>query len=1105
MHTVRVSQSRRRAPSGLAEVLDAPEHSGADLYLHVEPGYYTSTGLHAIRRHVVVVPTDGPGTVTVSVPDSNVFNVYGGRLELHGITVRNDSEEYPPVYVHPEAGFTAVGCLFESPSRTTLNGARAEISRCRFARGGLSLEQSGGTVSDTSFAEASLKVSGACSPTLRRLHFSGPCDSNVLHVTGQASPSVLDCVISDAGSDAYPALCVDGKASAKITDCTVTGNRSLPVRVTGGASAAFTRLRVDGGLRDHTSVTVDGEAVIHLTDCEISNAPQGAIAAVSSVVTVAGLRVRDSGLTAVFVEGGRLKADEVRIERSAQNGLVLRDTRATLADVVVESSPSAQRDNTPPGVHVERTRFEATGLRVADAPSIGLQVLESTATLRSAAFEQTSTALVVRDDSTVTIEGLDVSDSTGNGLDLGSGSHAEVTDARIDGCGNDSVHVSKSRLILRHSEIRAPRTLSLAVCEQANVTVEDTALSGGRDGSVFLKEATRLRLVRCSVDGNEGPGIGGDSETALQLEDTTVTGADSGRIAVPAAAAARPSSAASEEEARPLDQLLAELDAMTGLDGVKKEVRSLVDLQQVNGRRRKAGLPELNISRHLVFSGPPGTGKTTVARLYGRILRSLGVLEKGGFVEVSRPDLVGQHLGETAQKTAELFERARGGVLFVDEAYALARTFGSGSDFGQEAIDTMIKLMEDMREEIVVVFAGYSSETRAFLKANPGLRSRVSRVIEFENHSPEQLTTIFRDMAGSQGYVLGDGVQDLVTRHFRRQSRDETFGNGREARRMLEAVIQRQATRIIESRRHAADDLVLVLPEDLEGIVDPGLSARVGDPRDRGQVRALMERLDAMVGLAEVKQEVTALTNLISANRRRRAAGLEAPFPSRHLVFTGAPGTGKTTVARIYGELLAALGVLAQGQVVEASRADLVGGYVGHTARQTQAVFERARGGVLFVDEAYTLSRSPGTGGDFGQEAIDTLLKLMEDHRDEVVVIAAGHTDEMAGFMAGNPGLASRFSRTIAFASYSESELLRIFTSMAEDGDFAVPGETAAEVGRAVRAAPERFANGNAREVRKLFEESVRRQARRIEEQALAGGQPTLEQLQRLLPEDVAG
>ncbi|MFC3518333.1 AAA family ATPase [Streptomonospora nanhaiensis] len=1085
MYTVQVSQSRRRAAADLKTVLDA--HPDTDLYLYVEPGEYVAAEPFTIRRHVIVVPTAGPGSVTVTVPGSNVFNVRSGRLELYGVGVRNSSTEYPPLYAHPGTAVKAVDTVFEAPLRVTAVQAAVEMARCVFHGGGLLLDRTGGAVHESRFTRARLAVSGACSPELRDLRFTGDAEGNAVYIEGGASPAVRGLRISDAGSSAYPALAVTGRTRVEIADCTITGTTSVPLIAKDGADLTLRGLRIEGGLREHNSIGVENDCRVRVADAEILDSPGCAVHAVGGSLSLTGLRARRPAYLGVSVVDGRLDGEDVRVEHPLKGGIALNNTTAALTDVAVESDVAPSDDPEQHGyaaVEVSGGRLEVEGLRI------------------SGCFVGVSAA----DDATLTLRGLDVARSAANGLVLRTGSFAEVSDARITDSAKDSVNISGSRLLLSDAEVRGTQTLAIGVDDNASAALTDTTVHGGPSGGVFLTERARLRLIRCTVVGGGGPAVVGPREAILQMDDTTLTDEDADGTRVKAAAGADGGAhpdAAGGPAAQPLEVLLAELDAMTGLAGVKKEIRSVVAMQQVSEKRARAGLPKLNLSRHLVFSGPPGTGKTTVARLYGRILRSLGAVDKGTFVEVARSDLVGQHLGETTQKTTEVFERARGGVLFIDEAYALSRRFGSGSDFGQEAIDTLIKLMEDHRDEVVVVFAGYSSEMRSFLEANPGLRSRVSRTVEFENYSPEELTSIFAGMAGAQGYVLGEGVRDLVAAHFRRQSRDSSFGNGREARRVLEGVIQRQAERIMESAAETADDFALILPEDLDGLVGPGLAARVGDPRDQEQTRALLAKLENMIGLAEVKEQVAAMIALLSAGRRRRAAGLEAPQPSRHLVFTGAPGTGKTTVARIYGELLAAMGVLAQGQVVEVARADLVAGYVGHTAQQTREVFERARGGVLFIDEAYSLTRSGGGGADFGREAVDTLIKLMEDHRDEVVVIVAGYTDEMAEFLRSNPGLASRFSRTVTFASYTPDELVRIFAATAAEADFAVPSATSARVEEVVRAQEHRFAEGNAREIRKLFEDSVTRQSRRIERLAREGAEPTTEDLQTLLPEDI--
>ena len=269
-----------------------------------------------------------------------------------------------------------------------------------------------------------------------------------------------------------------------------------------------------------------------------------------------------------------------------------------------------------------------------------------------------------------------------------------------------------------------------------------------------------------------------------------------------------------EQPARTSKAVLGELDALVGLDSVKREVRALTDMIEVGRRRRQAGLKAASAKRHLVFTGSPGTGKTTVARLYGEILASLGVLEKGHLVEVSRVDLVGEHIGSTAIRTQEAFERARGGVLFIDEAYALSPE-DSGRDFGREAIDTLVKLMEDHRDAVVVIVAGYTAEMERFLSVNPGVASRFSRTITFGDYGPEELLRIVEQQAEEHEYRLTPGAADALTKYFTAIPKGPAFGNGRTARQTFEAMVERHAGRVAQLEDPSTDDLTLLYAEDL--------------------------------------------------------------------------------------------------------------------------------------------------------------------------------------------------------------------------------------------------------------------------------------------------
>ncbi len=568
---------------------------------------------------------------------------------------------------------------------------------------------------------------------------------------------------------------------------------------------------------------------------------------------------------------------------------------------------------------------------------------------------------------------------------------------------------------------------------------------------------------------------------------------------------------------RSADEVLDELDQMIGLSSVKEEVNKLLAGIEVERKRREQGLPVAKVSRHMVFTGPPGVGKTEIARALGEIYRSLKVLRKGHVVEVQRADLVAGYIGQTAIKTLDKCKEALDGVLFVDEAYSLA---GEGKDFGHEAIATLIKFMEDNRDRIMVIAAGYPNEMRRFIATNPGLASRFNRTIEFPAYEPKELAAILRLMATRQHAELPGELEQSLVPWIETQWRSEGWGNAREMRNLLDKAGEAQSLRVaadptadisrIEMVDFESAGVPLVrsrvpppapplpppvptIPTPVATVVEhalvPSSPADHSTPRSGRRLKVesaipsertldqALDHLEEMVGLKSVKEEVNKLMSALEVERMRREQGLVVSPISRHMVFTGPPGVGKTEVARALGEIYRSLNVLRKGHLVETDRSGLVAGYIGQTAPKTLDKCKEALDGILFIDEAYSLARP---GHDFGGEAIDTLLKFMEDNRDRIVVIVAGYPNEMQRFINSNPGLSSRFTKTIEFPPYAANELADILRVMAKRQNFELPDNLQSSLGPWLKVGMRNRSWGQAREMRTLLERAREAQATRI-------------------------
>ncbi len=519
---------------------------------------------------------------------------------------------------------------------------------------------------------------------------------------------------------------------------------------------------------------------------------------------------------------------------------------------------------------------------------------------------------------------------------------------------------------------------------------------------------------------------------------------------------------------------------LVGLDVVRQEVFRQASYLHVQKLRAQQGLrvPKWP-SRHLVFLGNPGTGKTTIARIIAGMYQRLGILKTEKIVETDRSGLVAPYIGQTALKTKAIVESALGGILFIDEAYALTRK-GGGQDFGTEAIETLLKMMEDHRDDLVVIVAGYTGEMESFIKANPGLSSRFNRYIRFPDYSPDELLKILLNFLAEHSYALSEAAHPGILAIFRReiQAQRERFGNARYVRNIFEKIIEAQAQRVYALANASVSDLQEILQSDVERALGEPLPAVTGLSANYEEVAT---RLNKLIGLSAVKKQITRLFDFVHIQRAREKAGLKvAKGFSQHLVFTGNPGTGKTVVARIVADLYFSLGIVPSNRLVEVDRSMLVAGFVGQSAIKTLAAVESARGGILFIDEAYALAQGEGEH-DFGHEVIDTLLKAMEDYREDMVVIVAGYTGPMNAFIESNPGLRSRFNHFIEFDDYGAEELVGIFESFCRESEYALEEAAREYLVATLRPMVEAGqTHSNGRFVRNVYERCIEVQSERL-------------------------
>ncbi|GAB3553895.1 Holliday junction resolvasome RuvABC ATP-dependent DNA helicase subunit [Actinopolyspora lacussalsi] len=791
--------------SSIAEAVDsAPE--GATV--HIAPGKYEES--LAPRRPVTLVAEDGPDTVEISSARGPVISG-DVATKLSGLTLRSTDPE-SPVAVAGSDRLTITECRLEATAWAAVHG---------HGRGGLTMRD----CSVRNSEGAGVVITSPLGSSVERCTFPEPGTSGIV-AAEQGVLTLRSCTVEQAAGNG---LCLNGSGRIDGENITIIGARKPALAVEEQASATLSGLAA----RDSRGIGcyLATGSTVELTDCSVE-------------------RSETDGL--LIASTGRGTLERCTVEHTNHHGIritggsagILRDctitgVRGTGVLVEAESSTEFERLTV---TECQGTGLSATSgatpsarrLRITGSTGAAVEVTKGAkARLDNVEIERAGeVGVLVADDGAATVNGCSVLETNGSGVAVLRAADATFTDCDVHRAGGDGVHTGeRGGIVLNRCRARSGRACGVRVDPSARAEVSESEFAENEADGISVRSTESVVLRDCTATDNRGAGLRRTVPSeALTVEGFTSSGngfpdayglgngnsdSPSGGNPAEVGGPETGTAEAGTEQSKPMR----ELTSLVGLEGVKHDVTTLVNLNKMAKRRQEAGLSAPPMSRHLVFAGAPGTGKTTVARLYGAVLAELGVLASGHLVEVSRADLVADIVGGTAIKTTEEFNKALGGVLFVDEAYTLSSSSGgSGPDFGKEAVDTLVKLMEDHRDEVVVIAAGYSAEMREFMATNPGLESRFSRTIEFTNYTAEELVTIVRQQCAEHDYQLDESAAEALEDYFEAMPKDGTFGNGRTARKTFERMVDHQASRLSVSPDTSTADLTRLLAEDVEAV-----------------------------------------------------------------------------------------------------------------------------------------------------------------------------------------------------------------------------------------------------------------------------------------------
>jgi len=956
-----------------------------------------------ITRVVTLAVQGEPGSVHLHAAAGSAIAVEADAVQLSGLVVSGTDAQAPVIDVR--RGEAALdGC------RISGEAWAAVLAQCdgTIAIRDCQVDNSTG---------AGIVVTSSHGSVIEHSTITGVGSSAVV-IADVGRLAVRDCTIDRPGGNG---ICINGWGIGVITDTVITASGKPAVAVEQDAEADLTRVTVRGSADLDAYLASSGP--VSLTECAFSgSAGQSVHVAAGSAPVLRGCALAAAKVGLHVTGRARPQVADCEItgtlvgiladEQSAPEFSRVTIAGASQAAVLVAGAAAARCD------HLSAAAG-ALGIRVSGAASLVLRTADLVV--------ERGNAVEVGERSRGDFSDLTVRSDGGYGIAVAGGGRVALVSATLRGCG--VLVGTGGDLTAESSEIADPVGDGIRILDGGAVTAVDCWVHGARRHGVNVQAAGRATLTSCQVYANAGDGIRSNTDEPMIIDGCEVR--DNGGTAVRNLRAGQEQ----PETARSLGTgPLAELDALVGLASVKQEVRSLINLNKMAQRRQNMGLPMPPMSRHLVFAGPPGTGKTTVGRLYGAILAELGVLTQGHLVEVSRVDLIAQVIGGTAIKTTEVVTRALGGVLFIDEAYTLTnQSRGTGPDFGREAVETLMKLMEDHRDQLVVIVAGYSEQMEQFLSSNPGIASRFSRTVEFPDYSVAELVTIARGMCARHQYEISEDALDALTRYFEQVPKGATFGNGRVARKVFESMINNQASRIAGEPSAGDEELSRLTAADVDTVHEAD-GAGPGPSGSGSSAAPNARRISQLVGLETVR--ATLASRL--ARLPRRQPGQRVADGLANLVFAGRDGSGRRAVAALYARALAEQGVSGTGALLWVPLSGFPARWPGQAETFAAAVFAEAAGGLLLLEADQAFARWPA---EERGRVLGSLPPVVARSPD-VVLVLSGEPRQLAGVLRGDDKLAGCFAEYVPFGDYSGADLAELARRYLASRGFAV-GEQA--------------------------------------------------------------